>query len=81
MLMPKLQENLKALKSRTSYVKDKVQAVVSSLVIVYVFTKYNVYLNPELKQTLLQCLTLPPNTDVCSEFVKRIDEFDDSILW
>ena len=78
--MPKLQENLKAPKNQTSDVKDKVHAVMSSVVIAYVFTKYNVHLKPENKQTLLQCLTLPPNNDVCSEIVKGIDEFDDNIL-
>lgn len=78
--MPKLQENLKALESQTRNVKDIVHAVVSSVVIAYVFTKHPVYLKPGLKQTLLQCLTLPPNNDVCSEFVKSIDEFDDKIL-
>ena len=78
--MPKLRKNLEALESQARNVKDKVHAVVSSVVIAYVFTKYPVYLKPELKQTLLQCLTLPPNNDVCSEFVKSIDEFDNNIL-
>ena len=78
--MPKLRENLEALEDQTRNVKDVVHAVVSSVAIAYVFTKYPVYSKPGLKQTLLQCLTLPPNSDICSEFAKSIDEFDDNML-
>ena len=78
--MPKLQENLKALDDQTSDVKAKVHAVVSSVVIAYVFTKYHVYVNSESEQILWKCLKLPSNKEVCSEFVKIVDEFDDNLL-
>lgn len=78
--MPKLQENLKVLENQSSDVKTKVGAVVSSVVIAYVFTKYYVSLNPESEQILWKCLKLPSNEEVCSEFVKIIQGFDQNIF-
>ena len=78
--MPKLSQNLKILEARTSDVNAKVEAVVSSVVVTYVFTKYHVYLNPEDEQMLLKCLKLPPNREVSSQFVKSLGEFSDDIL-
>lgn len=77
--MPKLQENLKVSEGQGSGVKAKVDAVVSSVVITYVFTKYHVSLNPEEEQMLLKCLKLPPNKEVCFTFVKGIDAFAENI--
>jgi hypothetical protein len=54
--------------------------VLSSVTITYVFTKYRVYLKLDQYKTLLKCLKLPPETEVSSEFMKSIDEFDSNIL-
>ena len=78
--MPKLVENLKVLESQSNVIKDKVEAVVSSVVIAYVFTKYEVTLAPEKYEMLLKCLRLPPDEEVCHEFVRIIDEFDKDML-
>ena len=78
-LMPKLQNNLKVLESQVKEVKDKVHALVSSVIIAYVFTKYG-RLKPEKCEILLKCLRLPPDRKVCSEFVKVINAFDGKTL-
>ena len=78
--MPKLQENLKVLDKQAKNVEAKVQAMVSSVVIAYVFTKYDVFLKSEKCEILLKCLKIPPDTEVCSEFVKTIKEFDANTL-
>jgi hypothetical protein len=78
--MPKLNANLKVLESQIKDAKAKVHTVLSSVIIAYVFTKYNVYLKSEQYETLLKCLKLPPDKEVCSEFMKSINEFDDNIL-
>ena len=79
-LMPKLQSNLKVLESQAKDVKDKVHALVSSVIIAYVFTKYHKRLKPEKCEILLKCLRLPPDRKVCSEFVKFIYAFDGETL-
>ena len=73
-------ENLEVLKGRANDVNAKVHAVVSSVIITYVFTKYHVSLKYEQYETLLKCLMLPADEKVCSEFMKRINEFDNNIL-
>ncbi len=78
--MPKLQENLNVLERKTKDAKAKVDAVVSSVIIAYVFTTYRVDLKFEQNQILLKCLKLPPDKDVCFEFMKSIDEFDANSL-
>jgi ABC-type molybdate transport system permease subunit len=78
--MPKLRENLKVLESQTEDVRAKVLAVVSSVVIAYVFTKHDVYLKSEQNEVLLKCLWLPPDEEVCCKFMKTINEFDNNIL-
>ncbi len=78
--MPKLQENLAVLERKTRDAKAKVDAVVSSVTIAYVFTQYGVDLKFELNQILLKCLKLPPDKEVCFEFMKSIDEFDANSL-
>ena len=79
-LMPKLHSNLNVLESKEKDVKDKVHALVSSVVIAYVFTKYHEHLQVEKCKILLKCLRLPPDKKVCSEFVKIISEFDGNTL-
>ena len=78
--MPKLIENLKVLESQTKDAEAKVVAVVSSVIISYVFTKYYVYPKSEHCEILLKCLRLPPDEEVCCKFMKSIDEFDDNII-
>ena len=78
--MPKIEKNLQMLESETVDVKTKVHAVVSSVVITYVFTKYNVGLESKQFALLLKCLKLPSDKEVCLEFMGRISEFDDNIL-
>ena len=78
--MPKILENIKVLDSQAKNVKTKVQAMVSSVVIAYVFTKYQVFLKSEKCEILLKCLRLPADEEVCSEFVKTIKEFDEITL-
>ena len=78
--MPKLHASLKVLAAQTKDVKAKVHAVVSSVVIAYVFTKYHVFLNSEKCEILLKCLRLPSDEEVCSEYVKTIKEFDENIV-
>ena len=78
--MPKVKKNLEILESETMNVKSKVSAVVSSVVITYVFTEYNVGLETEQYALLLKCLRLPAdNKEVCSEFMTKIIEFHDNI--
>ena len=76
--MPKLQENLKVMESEAH--DAKVHALVSSIVIAYVFTKYDVNLKLEKFEILLKCLRLPPEKKVCSEFVKIFNKFEEKIL-
>jgi hypothetical protein len=78
--MPKLNANLKVLGNQIKDAKAKVHTVLSSVIITYVFTKYRVDLKFEQYKTLLKCLNLPPDREVCSEFMKSINEFDDNIL-
>ena len=76
--MPKLLENLKVMESEAH--DAKVHAVVSSIVIAYVFTKHKVNLKAEKSEILLKCLRLPPEEKVCSEFVEIVNQFDQEIL-
>ena len=78
--MPKVKKNLEVLESKTKDVKVKVHTVMSSVIIAYVFTKYGVNLKAEQYDILLKCLRLPQDKEVCSEFMKSINEFDDKIL-
>jgi hypothetical protein len=78
--MPKVRKNLEVLESETKDVKVKVHVMMSSIIIAYVFTKYGVYLKAEQYEILLKSLRLPPDKEVCSEFMKSINEFDDNIL-
>ena len=78
--MPKVLKNLEVLECQTEDVNAKVQAVVSSVMIAYVFTKYHVSLEFGRYEILLKCLRLPPDRDVCSEFMENLNAFDDNIL-
>ena len=79
-LMPKLQENAKVLESQTKDAKSKVQAVLSSVIIAYVFTNYDVKLKLEHNEILLTCLKLPPDREICAQVMKIINDFDDNSL-
>ena len=74
--MPKLKENLKVLNGKSKDPKANVLAVMSSVVIAYVFTKYNVFPKREDCEILLKCLRIPPEKEVCVELMKGINEFD-----
>lgn len=78
--MPKLDNNLTVLQSETSDLENKVNTVVSSVVIVYVLTKYNVKVKPHKDDFLLKCLRLPAEKGVCSAVMKTINSFDRKIL-
>ena len=79
--MPKVERNLEILESESMDVKSKGRAIVSSLVITYVFTEYNVGLETKQYALLLKCLRLPAdNKEVCSEFITKMNEFHDNIL-
>ena len=78
--MPKVEENLKILASEPKDIKSTIHAVVSSVIIAYVFTKYRVNLNVEQCETLLKSLRLPADRDVCTEFLKNLKEFDGKVL-
>ena len=75
--MPKVQENLEVLETETKDAKAKVDAVVSSVIIAYLFTKHGVDLKKKSAklQILLKCLKLPAEKDVCFDFMKSIDTF------
>ena len=75
-LMPKLQENVKVLESEINNAESKVQAVLSSVMITYVFTNYHVDLDREQYAMLLTCLRLPPDEKICVELMKNINELD-----
>ena len=75
-LMPKLQKNVKVLESQTMDAESKVQAVLSSVMITYVFTNYHVDLDREQYAMLLTCLQLPPDKKICVELMKNINELD-----
>ena len=80
--MPKVEDNLKVLKS-SSYLKgkkSKVDAVFSSVIIAYVFTKYDVSMKIEHYATLLACLKLPTDGEICAELMKKINKFDGNTL-
>jgi hypothetical protein len=72
-----MEKNLKVLESKTMNVKVKVDAVVSSVIIAYVFMKYNVNLGFEENEILLKCLRIPPDQETCSEFMKYANKFDE----
>lgn len=78
--MPKVIKSWDVLKAQTNNVKEEVHAVLSSLVITYVFTKYEVKLKDEHYKTLLKCLRLPASEEVCSEFMKNVNEFGNDFL-
>ena len=78
--MPKVVSNLKVLESETEDVNAKVHAVVSSVIIAYVFTKYNVALEFERNDVLLKCLRLPAQKEVCFKFLESINKFDEHSL-
>ena len=78
--MPKVMKNVEVLKAQKKNVKAEVHAVLSSLVIAYVFTKYEVKLKDEHYKTLLKCLKLPANEEVCFEFMKSVNGFGNDIL-
>ncbi len=78
--MPKIEKNLKILESGAKDVKTKVDALVSSVIIAYVFTKYIVDLEPGENEILLKCLSVPPDEEICSEFMKSLNEFDEKKL-
>ena len=71
---------MKVLENRTNDAKSKVHALISSVIIAYLFTNYNVDLKPKQYDTLLTCLKLPPDKEVCAEWTKNISEFGDKIL-
>ena len=79
-MIPKIKKNLKDLEENTNDAKSKARVVVSSVIIAYVFTKYDVHLETEKCDMLLKCLRLPASKEVCSEFMKSVDEFDDNVL-
>ncbi len=78
--MPRVEKNLEVLESETEDVKAKVDAMVSSLIIAYVFVKYDVGLKSKQYAILLKCLRVPPDNEVCSKFMTSINEFHDNIL-
>ena len=78
-LLPKLQKNVRVLESRKKDAKSKVQAVLSSVMITYVFTSYHVNLNLEHFEILLRCLALPPDKEICVELMKNINELDNGL--
>ena len=71
---------MKVLGSETKDAKFKVHAVLSSVILAYVFTYYHVDLKPKEYEILLTCLKLPPDKEVCAQMTKNIDEFDDNTL-
>ena len=78
--MPKVENNLNVLESQTEDVNAKVHAVVSSVIIAYVFTKYQVPFKVERYEILLKCLKLPPDREACFEIIKKINKFDEHTL-
>ena len=78
--MPKIKKNLMVLEGKSMDAKAKVHALTSSIVMAYVLTKYDIYLKNEQYKILLKCLRLPPDKDVCCEFMEFINEFDDNFL-
>ena len=80
--MPKVEENLKVLESpgHPKDRKSKVDAVFSSVIIAYVFTNYDVNMQIEHYETLLACLKLPPEGEICTELMKKINKFDGNTL-
>ena len=79
-MIPKLQDNAKVLENETKDVKSKVDAVLSSVIIAYVFTRYDVDFEPKHYETLLTCLKLPTDKEVWTDLTKNINEFDDNTL-
>lgn len=78
--MPKVRKNLEVLESKTEDVKAKLHAVLSSVMITYVFTQYKIHLKTEQYEILLKCLQLPPDKGVVLEFMNSINGFDENIL-
>ena len=79
-LVPKLQQNVTVLENETEDAKSKTHAVLSSVIIAYVFTNYHVDLKPKEYEILLTCLKLPPDKEVCIEMTKNVNEFDANTL-
>jgi hypothetical protein len=78
--MPKVRKNLEVLESKTEDVKAKLHAVLSSVLITYVFTQYKINLITEQYEILFKCLQLPPDKGVVLEFMNSINGFDENIL-
>ena len=79
-MKPKIENNLKVLESGKMDVKVKVDALVSSMIIVYVFVKYSVCLEFEEIEILLKCFRIPPHKETCSEFMKSVNKFGKKTL-
>ena len=71
---------MEELESESLNAKAKALIVTSSAIIAYVLQKYHIYPKNEELEILLKCLRLPPNKDVCSEFMKSINAFDSNFL-
>lgn len=78
--MPKVTKNLENMTSKANETKVKVDAVVSSVIITYVFTKYEVNLKTNEHKILLHCLSLPPVKNVCCQIMESINKIDEIVL-
>lgn len=78
--MPKAKNNLAVLESGRACINEKIHAVLSSAIIVYVLVKYDACFQVDQYEILLKCLRFPAEKEVFFGFVETIFAFDKQFL-
>ncbi|XP_046861651.1 E3 ubiquitin-protein ligase rnf213-alpha-like [Xenia sp. Carnegie-2017] len=73
-LMQKIKNNLRIMESKDG-LQNKVDGLISSTVIVYVFVKYNVQLSHDDVVMVFKCLKIPPDKNLCDKLTESIRNF------
>lgn len=77
--MQKIKNNHEIMESGDD-VQNKVNALISTVVIVYVFCEYNVKLSYDDVGTMFKCLAIPPNENLCYKLMENVGNFDKNML-
>lgn len=76
--MQKMKNNLEIMENEDD-VQNKVDGLISTAVIVYVFWEYNVQLSYDDLVIVFKCLKIPPDEKVCEKLMKSIRGFDEKM--
>ncbi|XP_046861759.1 uncharacterized protein LOC124455046 isoform X2 [Xenia sp. Carnegie-2017] len=78
-LMQKIKNNHEIMESEDD-VQNKVNALISTVVIVYVFCEYKVKLSDDDVVIMFKCLAIPPNENLCYKLMENVGNFDENML-